>query len=327
VVERLVANEKVEGSTPFARSNIVVIKSKYITLIFQKFLNDRDIQLLKKNFFYYLIFRVIRRLLSHDLIIQIYNFKVFGSINKNKTSYFLLKKCEFGDYHELNTIKKFSKKNKLILLDAGCNYGFYSFYAASLKMQNKIISLEASKNTSEEFIRNMKLNKFKNIYFMNRAVSNSDNDDIEFNESINDWESSQAHSNFEIKKINNIKSITIDTVLLKYDLNNHRILIKLDIEGNEINAIEGSLNTIKNFSPLIIMEFSKFIFNDQYKIDYLRNFLSIYDYSIYDTKNKKRNLDEVLMQLNNLRDKHQTIGNFYLIKNFSENLNIFLSDE
>ena len=32
-------------------------------------------------------------------------------------------------------------------------------------------------------------------------------------------------------------------------------------------------------------------------------------------KIKKKNLDEVLMQLNNLRNKHQTIGNFYLVKN------------
>ena len=327
VVERLVANEKVEGSTPFARSIIIVIKSKYITLIFQRFLYNRDIQLLKKNFIYYLIFRIIRRLLTQDLIIQVYNFKVFGSINKNKTSYFLLKKCEFGDYHELNTIKRFSKKSNLLLLDVGCNYGFYSFYAASLKSQNKIISLEASKKTSEEFKRNMKLNKFKNIYFMNRAVSNFDDVDIKFNESINDWESSQAHSNFEIKKINKIKSITIDTILKKYDLNNHRILIKLDIEGNEMNALQGSLNTIKKFSPLIIIEFSKFIFNDKNKINYLKNFLLNNDYSIFDTKNNKKNLDEVLIQLNNLRDKHQTIGNFYLIKNFSESLNTFLSYE
>ena len=162
---------------------------------------------------------------------------------------------------------------------------------------------------------------------MNRAVSNSDDVDIEFNESINDWESSQAHSNFKIKKINKIKSIKIDTLLKKYDFNNYRILIKLDIEGNEINAIEGGLNIIKKFAPLIIMEFSKYIFNDQNKINYLRNFLSTFDYLIYDTKCKKKNLDEVLMQLNNLKDKHQTIGNFYLIKNFSENLNTFLSDE
>ena len=37
---------------------------------------------------------------------------------------FLLKKCEFGDYHELNTIKKISDNDKVLFLDCGCNYGF-----------------------------------------------------------------------------------------------------------------------------------------------------------------------------------------------------------
>ena len=111
MVERLVANEKVEGSTPFARS-IKMSKSKILTSLFQKFLNDRDIRRFKSNFFYYLLFRLIRNFLAYDLIIKIYNFKIFGSIKKNETSYFLLKKCEFGDYEELQTIKKLSENKK-----------------------------------------------------------------------------------------------------------------------------------------------------------------------------------------------------------------------
>ena len=69
----------------------------------------------------------------------------FWKYKKNKTSYFLLKKCEFGDYHELNTIKKISNKNKILFIDCGCNYGFYSFYSASLSNKNKIIAIEAKK--------------------------------------------------------------------------------------------------------------------------------------------------------------------------------------
>ena len=44
--------------------------------------------------------------------------------------------------------------------------------------------------------------KYKNINFINRAVSDLDDIEIRFNESINDWESSQSHSNFKIKRIN-----------------------------------------------------------------------------------------------------------------------------
>ena len=102
---------------------IIVIKSNILTKIFQLYLEKKDIREFKNNFFYYLFFRIIRNFLSHDLIVRIYNFKIYGSIKKNKTSYFLLKKCEFGDYHELNTIKKLSKK-KLLFMIVESNYGF-----------------------------------------------------------------------------------------------------------------------------------------------------------------------------------------------------------
>ena len=59
-------------------------------------------------------------------------FKIFANNKKNKTSHFLLKKCDFGDDRELSIIKKISNINKILLLDCGCNYGFYSFYTASL---------------------------------------------------------------------------------------------------------------------------------------------------------------------------------------------------
>ena len=109
-----------------------MIKSNFITSIFQKNLLNKDIQKFKGKISYYIIFRLIRKFLATDIIVTIYNFKVYGSIKKNKTSYFLLKKCEFGDHKELETIKKFSNKNKILFIDCGCNYGFYSFYTASL---------------------------------------------------------------------------------------------------------------------------------------------------------------------------------------------------
>ncbi len=302
----------------------IVIKSNFLTSILQRYLWKKDIRELKNRFFYYFFFRIIRKFLSHDLIISIYNFKVYGSINKNKTSYFLLKKCEFGDYHELHIIKKLSNKNKLLFVDCGCNYGFYSFYTASISRTNKIISIEASKNTSNEFIKNLHLNDFNNINFFNNAVSNSNGEDVSFYESINDWESSQTHSNFNFRSELKIKSIKIDTLLKGFNLRDYIVVIKLDIEGNEINALRGASEVIKNSDPLIIIEFSKFIFKNPDNIDYLENFLITYDYSIYDTNYKKKKLKEILNMLRGLKKRNKTIGNFYLIKNSSKNLNIFL---
>ena len=304
-----------------------MIKSYFLTNIFQKLLDRKDIRIFKGKFLYFIFFRFIRNFLNRDLIINIYNFKVFGSPKKNKTSYFLLKKCEFGDYHELDTIKRISKKNNILFLDCGCNYGFYSFYVASLSKLNKVISIEASEKTSNEFLKNLKLNNFSNITFKNNAISNEDGNDVLFNESENDWESSQIHSNFKLTETTKVNSLKIDTLIKKYNLTDYQVIIKLDIEGNEMSAIEGSLDLIQNKNPLIIIEFSKYIFDNKENIEYLNLFLLRYDYSIYDTNNMKQDLKNILEKINNLNKRHKTIGNYYLIKNSSEILKDFLSYE
>ncbi len=239
----------------------------------------------------------------------------------------MLKKCEFGDYHELNTIKKFSNKNKLLFVDCGCNYGFYSFYTASLSEKNKIISIEASKETLNEFTKNLSLNNFKNIFFFNNSISNTVGENISFYESKNDWESSQTHNNFISSSKFKVKSITIDNLLKEYYLDDYIVLIKLDIEGNEINALKGALEVIEKVNPLIIIEFSIYIFQDLDNIDYLKNFLIKYDYSIYDNNYNVITLDNILNMLKNLKKRYKTIGNYYLIKNSSKNLNVFLNNE
>ena len=100
----------------------------------------------------------------------------------------------------------------------------------------------------------------KNINFFNNAVSNVVGENVPFHESINDWESSQTHRNFKTSSELVVYSITIDSLLKDYSLDDYNVIIKLDIEGNEINAIKGALEIIKKSHPLIIIEFSKYIF-------------------------------------------------------------------
>ncbi len=327
MVERLVANEKVVGSSPIARSIVKVIKSSLITSIFQKYLINRDIRIFKGKFSYYIIFRLVRKFLATDIIVSIYNFKVFGSIKKNKTSYFLLKKCEFGDYQELETINKFSIKNNIMFIDCGCNYGFYSFYVASLSKKNFVISIEASKSTSKEFQKNLKLNDFENVILKNCAISNTDNDYVLFNESSNDWESSQIHKEFKSYSVNKVITLKIDTLIKNINIEDFLPIIKMDVEGNEMNVLKGATSFIESASPFIIIEISKYIFEDKNNVEYLKRFLQKYNYSIYNTNKKKVSVNDIMTKLNKLEDKYKTIGNYYLIKNYSKILQDFISDE
>ncbi len=298
-----------------------MVKLKFITKIFQSYIIDKDIRFFKKKFLYYIIFRFVKNFLIDDIILTIYNFRVFGSYKKNKTSYYLLKKCDFGDNHEINTIKKLSFNNKILFIDCGCNYGFYSLFVASISSKNIIYSIEASKNASKDFLKNLDLNQFSNVKFINKAVSNSDDDIISFNESLNDWESSYDQKNFKIKSVEQIKTLKIDSLINNIKLDNYISIIKLDIEGAEMKALEGSSNFIKKVSPLIIVEFSRFTFNNKIKVDFFKNFLKNFNYLIYDTSCKQLSLDEILIKLEKLKNKNNTIGNYYLINNSTNYFN------
>jgi FkbM family methyltransferase len=67
--------------------------------------------------------------------------------------------------------KKISDQKKFFLLDCGSNYGFYSFYVASLSSHNQVLAFEASPKTFNSFKENLELNNFKNISYRNLAIS------------------------------------------------------------------------------------------------------------------------------------------------------------
>lgn len=290
------------------------MKINFITQYFQNFIKNKDIRTFKKNYYYYLLFRLIRKYLNHYLEIKIYNFRILASNKKNKTSHALLKKCDFDDQSELQLIKLISDKKKIFLLDCGCNYGFYSFYTASLSQKNLVISIEASPTTAKDFENNLNLNELDNIDLKKFAISNNDHTLVTFNESRNDWESSLTHNEFDENKTIKVETRKIDTILKNKKLSDYIVLIKLDIEGHEFQAIEGAKDIIKEYKPIIIIEFSSYIFKKNEKaFDYFQNFLKEFNYNIYDTKKKLIPISNIIELINKLDKNHKTIGNYYLI--------------
>ena len=300
----------------------------FFTSLFQKFLINKDIRSYKKNIFYYLIFRIFRNFLEGSIIINIFNFKIYTSVNKNKASHSILKKCDFDDQHEIEIINKISSINKVFFLDCGSNYGFYSFFTASLSKKNIILSYEASSSTIKEFHKNLSLNNLQNINYKNLAISDENNKLVNFNESVNDWESSTSHNSFNKKKISKIKTTTIDIELKNYDLKDFILCIKLDIEGSEFSAIKGGLEIIKRYAPIIIIEISKYNINQMNSnFDFFRDFLSKQDYVIFDLNQNEVRIEEIKKRIIDADQDHDTIGNFYLIKRNDKLIKIFKKDE
>ena len=300
-------------------------KPNLVTIIFQNFIKSKNIEILRGNIFYYFFYRFSRLFLNNDIEIKIDTFKVSASYDKNKTSHFLLKKCHFGDDIELSVIKKFSKIKKVFLLDCGANYGFYSLYAASISPLNRVIAFEASKQTCKEFTRNLEINRSLNIKLENLGVSNSNNKYLKFNESKKDWESSFSHNNFVSSVSQKVRTIKIDDYLKNKKIKDYFLFLKIDVEGNEFEVIKSALNMIKKNSPIIIIEFSKYNFlekNENYK--FFNQFLKKFNYNIYSVNNKKMKPDEILKMIRTLTKRHETIGNYFLIKSGSKEENILI---
>ena len=293
-------------------------KQNFLSKILQRYISNKDIRDFKGNLFYYIFYRAIRKFLKGNIKVQICNFFINASTNKNNMSNSLLNKCYFGDETILLVIKKISDQKKTFLLDCGSNYGFYSFYLASLSVGNQVLAFEASPKTLASFKANLDLNNFKNINFRNVAISEISGKFVSFYESHNDWESSATHNQFKNTKIVTIETTTIDQELLNKDLNNFAVIIKLDIEGNEFNAIQGGKDTILKYEPLITIELSRYNFNNQnYNFDYFKNFLNDSKYKIYDDKLVLLNIETLIDRIGSLDQSHQTIGNYFLIKDFS----------
>ena len=192
-------------------------------------------------------------------------------------------------------------------------------FVASINKKNKVLAFEASNKTLKEFKENIEINKFNSIEVKNLAISNLIDHELDFYESKKDWESSIDQTNFNESHKVSVRTTTLDKVTKNIFLNDFFIIIKVDVEGHEMNVIEGSLNLIEKFAPLIIIEFSKFISkNEYYNYLYLKDFMTKYNYVIYDAEYNKISLAVVLDRLNKLPGNMYGIGNNFLVKENSK---------
>ena len=291
----------------------------FLTHIFQAHVDNKDIRNFRRNFFYYIFYRAIRRFLNRDIKVKIYNFFVWCSFRKNKMSHSIIRKCDFEDLKELNLIKIRSEDKSTLIFDCGSNFGFYSLYLASLNENNQVIAFEASPKTYQELKKNIEENEFKNIQCHNLALTNNENQTLTFFESSNDWESSLIESNFNNKTKTNISSAKLDSFEDRIEKKNQHIVIKLDVEGYEMQVLDGAKKIIEKYSPIIILEFSIFIDKDnKFNYDYLKSFLVQYDYLIFNTNYQEVSLQDVLAEIKNLPKNMFGVGNKFLVRKNSK---------
>jgi len=273
------------------------------------------------NLFYSLIrifYRIIKFLFKpkkiHIKQIKKLGIKYFVFVNE-EVGFRML----FPGLHESNEIKILDnltriilkkKKQDIVFIDVGANFGLYSIYFSKLlNDKGYVYAFEPDKNCCNLIERNPLINNAKNILINNCALS----DKIGFTKMSNVDDQTAlgfvGDVNKEHDELNKIKVTTLDSIFEKEK--KEIDIVKIDVEGHEASVINGfkQLLSETKTSPKVMMIELVDVHLSRYgstSKDELINFICSFGYSSYINYRGKK-LVKYLMS-------HKNIYNIFFIK-------------
>lgn len=177
-----------------------------------------------------------------------------------------------------------------VVLDIGSNIGNIAMKIADkITVEGSVHAFEPDNYNYSKFCQNLSLNKFENITLNNFGLGNEiKNVYLKTNDVENRGMNSITDNLDEIDKIQEIKIKTIDYYVSENKLNRINV-IKIDVEGYELNVLKGANQTIMKFKPTLFIELdnSNLIRQNQSAIELIK-FLEIYNYKIINTTNNTK---------------------------------------
>ncbi len=202
---------------------------------------------------------------SLDTFDKLVEFKLTGKVNN-------LFSCEYDNSGI------FDIEENCIYLDLGAYNGDTVLEFTGKYNASKIIAVEPDRRNYRKLTENT--SHLNNISYYNALISDADGTVM-----LDNNKGRGAHES-ETGKLEAV-AFTIDTIVKKEKLSeNRQLVIKFDVEGNELKALEGAGNTIKNKSPLMLIScyhrsedyftlpLKVFEINDNYKL-YMRHYKGI----------------------------------------------------
>lgn len=199
------------------------------------------------------------------------------------------------DYYEINALRKFNKyiSGKSVVYDIGANIGNHSVYFSKALKAKKVYSFEPVPMNVALLEKNILENQISEIEVFRVAIgSDSKKVRIKINErnmgECKVVESSAEHSTIEVP-VMSIDSMNLETP----------DVIKIDVEGYELDVLFGMKNTLSSSGPIIWIEIT-----DHFsEID---RFLGKYQYELID----KHHFNHIYMKYQSFEEKEKSWRNF-----------------
>ena len=159
----------------------------------------------------------------------------------------------YFEYRETKLLEKYIRPG-MTYLDVGANIGWHTLVAAKLVgVTGKVISFEPVLSTYTHLDKNIRLNQLRNVRLFRYGLSNTNN-------SVPIYPVSQdndgSNSLFSIRKdstpIEVIETKVGSEILMAVGVN-HIDFCKIDVEGAEMNVLEGLDSLLKNKRIKILM--------------------------------------------------------------------------
>lgn len=176
--------------------------------------------------------------------------------------------------HSFKLIEKYKpNRTDLTVLDVGANFGYLGLvWANSIAVNGKVMAFEPNKNLYTCINKTINANHSINNFEVYNLAVGAKNEKITLN-------ASNFSSNTEAMETA-IETYAIDMVTLDNFLNEKNSaevdLIKIDVDGIELDILKGAENLLKKNNAIVIVETN----NDSQIIEFFQKL----DYTIYDMK-------------------------------------------
>jgi len=274
----------------------------------------------KKNKIYKIFYFLFKNFIKGPFIMNFEDYKFFSYPQKKNLSRWMLKNLRPWDSDTINLINNLLGNYKSLFVDCGVNYGAYSI-PISKKKNTTVISFDPSRRALSELKNNIKLNNSKNIKYYNYGISDSVSK-LFFSDNLDNFKNSGEYSFTRLQTSYKVDTTTLDFFFKKINLNIYKIIIiKLDIEGYEFNALLGMKKILLNNNVIIFFEFSRMLINKKnFSFRKFKIFVDQCNLTILDLSLNKINIKNILHMFSKLEKKRNTIGDYILVNKSSINL-------
>jgi FkbM family methyltransferase len=167
-----------------------------------------------------------------------------------------------------------------VFLDIGANVGSYTLIAAEkVGDPGRVFAFEPVSAIFNRLVENINLNGFSNVVAEQKALTNENKFvDLHIADQKNLGMSSIFHHDTESGQTEQVSAVRLDDYLKQHQLK--RIdMIKIDIEGAELFALQGMKDTLIKHKPEIFIELKEeAVKHADYSLEDIINFLHKLDY-------------------------------------------------